>query len=119
MKNFARVIGVLFGSARSHTYRKSGHIAAPLPSKIQAAQNGNIRCTKENVSYTKENTRYKKRIQITENGKWNTLPEFHKRESNFGGQKYLFETLLISVAERLRCRESPEFEPSLRNCFHT
>ena len=31
MKNFAWVMGLLFGSAGAHTYPKSGH-AAPLPS---------------------------------------------------------------------------------------
>ena len=31
MKNFARVMGLLFGSARAHTYPKSGQVAPPPP----------------------------------------------------------------------------------------
>ena len=32
MKNFARVVGLLFGSARAHTYPKSGQVAPHTPS---------------------------------------------------------------------------------------
>ena len=29
MKNFARVLGLVFGSARAHTYSRSGQVASP------------------------------------------------------------------------------------------
>ena len=32
MKNFAQVMGLLFGSARAHTYPKSGQVAPSLVS---------------------------------------------------------------------------------------
>ena len=74
--------------------------------KIYAAQNGkymlhkteNIRCTKRKI-YAAQNGKYtlhktenicckkrkicaaQKRIQITENGKWNTLPGFHSMQN--------------------------------------
>ena len=38
MKNFARVMGLLFGSAGAHTYPKSGQVA-PLPPPRKALTN--------------------------------------------------------------------------------
>ena len=74
--------------------------------KIYARQNRkytlhkteNIRCTKENYVTQKITYVTQKRIQIAENGKWNTLPSFHSFHIRPGENK-----VFIFILSILRC----------------
>ena len=44
MNNFARAMGLLFGSAGAHTYPKSGQVAPPPPSVFTMSVNMKFAC---------------------------------------------------------------------------